>query len=69
MFYLTYTRGRTTRRPNAYLRLQPSCYMSQHLFHCRTRPGGVLLAFARRGLFVLGLVRLSETLCVILRGS
>ena len=33
-----------------------------------TRPGGVLLAFAKRGLFVLGLVRLSETLRVILRG-
>ena len=42
--------------------------MFQHFSHCRTRPGNVLLAFAKRGLFVLGLVHLSETLRVILRG-
>ena len=43
--------------------------MSWHLFHCRTKPGGILLAFAMRDLFVLGLVHLSKTLRVILRGS
>ena len=42
--------------------------MSQHFSQCRTRPGGVLLAFAKRGLFVLSLVRLSEILRVILNG-
>ena len=41
--------------------------MSQHLSHCKTRPGSVLLAYAKRGLFVLCLVSLSETLHVILR--
>ena len=46
--------------------LHVTCF--QHLFHCKTRPGAVLLAFARRGLFVLGLVRLSETLRIILHG-
>ena len=39
--------------------------MSWHLSHCRTRPGGVSLAYAKRGLFVLCLVCLSETLQVI----
>ena len=33
-----------------------------------TRPGGIVLAYAKRDLFVLGLVRLFETLRVILRG-
>ena len=42
--------------------------MSQHLPHCKTRPGGVLLAFAKRDLFMLGLVYSIETLRVILRG-
>ena len=41
--------------------------MSQHLFHYRTRPGGVLLVYAKRGLFVLGLVRPSETLRYIMQ--
>ena len=42
--------------------------MSWHLLYSKTRLGGVSLALARRGLFVLGLVRLSETLRIILRG-
>ena len=38
--------------------------MSWHLLHCRTRPGCVLLAYAKRDLFVLCLVCSSETLRV-----
>ena len=36
--------------------------------HCKTKPESVLLASAKRGLFMLGLVHPSETLRVILRG-
>ena len=36
--------------------------MSQHFSHCRTWPGGISLAFARRHLLVLGLVYPFETL-------
>ena len=47
--------------------LHATCYMFWHLFHCRTRPEGVLLAYAKRDLLVLCLVCPSETLLVILR--
>ena len=42
--------------------------MSWHLPYCKTRPGGVLLAYNKRDSFVLCLVHLSKTLRVILRG-
>ena len=38
--------------------------MSQQLLYCRTRLGGVILVYAKRDLFVLGLFCLSETLCI-----